>query len=131
MNEIIRTESLSNGVRVAFHDRSNRYFGDYHRVCVEVRCCLPLTPPLFAGAADPPAECRQARAVLGEEACHVRILERMGVAGDEVERVRQEIIDGFIRSTLPYLQSPNFPARLIAVELARHRQGRRPHLLRP
>lgn len=123
---MLRSVQLENGLIVEFHDRSNRYFGDYHRVCVEVRSRVPLTPALFVAAADPHGECERARAVLGAEAVYVRTLERMGVTGAEVEAARQGLIDHFIRSAVPYLEHPAYPARLVAAELERRCKGRRP-----
>jgi len=55
MAEIIRADELANGVRVEFVDGSNRYFGDYHRLRIEVHCRVALTEQLFADATDPAA----------------------------------------------------------------------------
>lgn len=125
MKERIRTERLNNGLSVDFFDRSNRYFGDYHRLCIEVCCRVPLNLETFAGSADPAAELQKARALLGGEVVMVRRLEKMGVAGEAVARTREALIEGFIRSSLPYLETPVFPQRFIASELGRRRQGGR------
>lgn len=127
MGDILRSVRLENGLTIEFSDRSNRYFGDYHRVCVEVRCRVALGPEAFAGSADPAAEQQAARAVLGSEVAFSRTLEKMGVAGEAVEQTREALIDSFIRSALSYLSAPAFPGRFIAGELERRRQGRRPH----
>jgi len=127
MKDLIRMERLDNGLTVEFFDRSNRYFGDYHRVCVEACCRVALNMDNFAGSVDPAAELRAARAVLGNEVVFVRRLEKMGVAGEAVEQTREALIGSFIRSSLPYLSTPAFPGRFIAVELERRRLGRRPH----
>jgi hypothetical protein len=81
----------------------------------------------FSGLAESAAELQTARSVLGNEVVLVRKLEKMGVAGEAVERTREALIDSFIRSSLPYLATPTFPGRFIAAELERRRQGRRPH----
>lgn len=124
---LIRTEHLTNGLIVEFFDRSNRYFGDYHRLCVEARCRVPLTPECFSCSGDSTAEFHSAVAVLGKEVVFVRILEKMGVAGESLESAREALVDSFIRSSFPYLNNPAFPQKLVATELVRHRQGRRPH----
>jgi hypothetical protein len=126
MGEILRSERLENGLTVEFFDRSNRYFGDYHRVFIEVRCRIPLMGDVFAESPDPAAALQRARAVLGEEVVFNRTLEKMGVAGEEVERTRHFLIDSFLRSALSYLQNPSFPRRFIASELERRIKGRRP-----
>jgi hypothetical protein len=38
-----RTEHLANGITLTFFDCSNRYFGDYHRVYIEIHLSVP--PP--------------------------------------------------------------------------------------
>jgi len=88
-----RTERLANGVVVEFVDLSNRYFGDYHRVCIAVQIHVPL-----------PVDCRQS----------IKHLERMGVAGADVATVRDRLIDDYWRHAGPYLARPDFPARLAA-----------------
>jgi len=88
-----RTEHLANGVVLEFVDLSNRYFGDYHRVCVEVRIRVPL-----------PVNCFHS----------IKHLERMGVAGADVATVRDRLIDVYWRHAGPYLARPDFPARLAA-----------------
>jgi hypothetical protein len=127
---LIHAEHLQNGLTVEFHDRSNRYFGDYHRLHLEVLCRLPLTPTLFAHEADPRGACEEARRLLGPEAVHRRTLERMGVAGGELEATRRALIDDFLRSTLPYLENPLYPSRMLASELTRRRHGGRTTALR-
>lgn len=124
---ILRSVRLDNGLTIEFFDRSNRYFGDYHRLCVEVRCRVPLTPEAFVDAADPAAELQAARVMLGSEVVFTRTLEKMGVAGAAVVRSREALIESFFRSSHSYLDTPAFPGRFIAGELVRRRQGHRPH----
>jgi hypothetical protein len=100
-----RTEKLNNGVDIAFTDLSNRYYGDYHRVCVEVRITAPC-PPGYSGsvAAPQPGNCL----------IMVKRLERMGVAGNEVAAARERLVDDFWRHAGRYLAHPDFPTRLAA-----------------
>lgn len=106
-----RTESLVNGVSVAFFDQSNRYFGDYHRVRVEVQVTLP---PLSGGtAAESPA---------GGDRQRITHLERMGVAGAEVETVRDRLVADYWRHAGPYLAHADYPTRLAAADSPSPRQ---------
>jgi hypothetical protein len=96
---IFRSERLANGIELAFRDCSNRYFGDYHRVCVEIDLQVPAPPgPLSL----------------------VRQLERLAVPGAEVESVRHRLVDDFMRHAGRYLAHPDYPARLVAREQTRH-----------
>lgn len=129
METILRNDQLDNGVRLEFVEDSNRYFGDYYRLRIEVRCRVAIVPALFPEAADPDGEARRIRGLLGEELTWTRHLERMGVATADLPVVRAELLESFATSTYPYLRSPEFPARLLAGELERRKQVRRPFRL--
>jgi hypothetical protein len=88
-----RTEYLKNGVTVEFVDLSNRYFGDYHRVCIEIRMIVP-----------------------DNKIQRVRRLERMGVAGADVESTRNLLAENYWQHAGRYLAHAEYPARLAAVE---------------
>jgi len=92
-----RSETLANGISVDFFDRSNRYFGDYHRVRIETHISVP-------------------RPDQGEPLIKVRILERMGVPGAEVAAVRLQLCDDFWSHASGYLGRPDYPDRLLAAE---------------
>lgn len=94
-----RNETLANGIVVEFFDLSNRYFGDYHRVRVEVRLQVP----------HPDRE---------EPLVKVHALERMGVPGAEVATVRDRLAEDFWQHAGSYLIHPDYPSRLRAAEAA-------------
>lgn len=98
-----RSETLANGVRIEFIDLSNRYFGDYHRVCVEVRIQVPRP-----GEAQP--------------LVRKKTLERMAVPGAEVDAVRHRLADDYWQHAGRYLAHADYPSRLLAVETARPRR---------
>lgn len=98
-----RNEQLDNGLRVEFFDLSNRYFGDYHRVCVEVRMQMP------SAAGDSPL-------------VRKHTLERMGVAGGEVEAVRDRLTDDYWRHAGRYLALAACPERLLAAATSPRRR---------
>jgi hypothetical protein len=123
---LVRSERLTNGLSVEFYDFSNRYFGDYHRVRIEVRCHIPLEQALFLTSPDPLTELQEARALLGNGVLFTHVLEKMGVPGGDLERVRKSLMDNYARNALEYLDHPGFAARVIAKELAQRRKIRRP-----
>ncbi len=109
-------EILANGLVVDFFFRANRYFGDYHRVGVDVRCAIPLQSGIWISSFSP-AEAEEIRGRWGETAVFSRSLEKMGVPTASLDAVRDELISGFARTTLPYLAHPDFPRRFVAAEL--------------
>ncbi|HAD04232.1 MAG: hypothetical protein A2005_11760 [Desulfuromonadales bacterium GWC2_61_20] len=113
----LQSATLANGLCLEFYDFSNRYFGDYHRVCIEVRTSLPLDAPVLT--AFDPALLTKARALFGVTLTVTRTVERMGVAGAQVEAVKTEIIAGLLHEAHNYLSRPDYPGRLLTAELGR------------
>lgn len=98
-----RSNALDNGILVEFSDLTNRYFGDYHRVCVEVRLVVP-----HPEHADPLIK--------------VLTLERMGVPGAEIEAMRDRLVEDYWQHAGHYLAQANYPARLLAADTAPSRR---------
>lgn len=99
--------TLANGLKLEFYDRSNRYYGDYHRVCVEVR--------LIAGSA---ADC------LPADVCtETHSLVRMAIPGALLLATRDQLVGDFLASTLEYLSRTDFPQRMLLAASATRRNG--------
>ena len=112
----IREEGLANGLQVLFVDESNRYFGDYHRVCIQITLVFALDAlPVTSG--DDEAFRDNAIARLGKELKVVKRLERMGVPTAAVVKVRQSMVDAFMENASPYLSRPEYPRSLVVAEL--------------
>jgi len=114
-----RTERLANGVVIEFSDLSNRYFGDDHRVCVEVRITTdaPTVGDRPGAAASPSVEQVRTQSRL----------ERMGVPGAEVEATRNRLVDDYWRHAARYLGQADYPARLLAARAVAARRPLMPH----
>ena len=111
MSEPFKIVKLDSGLTVSFFDFSNRYFGDFHRVCLELKIIIPLQ------LAHLPVELAQAAEKLSEPLCFERRLERMGVAGQELQTVKDKLIDDFLANCSCYLNQPNFAQQLLAKKL--------------
>lgn len=99
MFELPETQTLPNGLKLNYSDTSRRYYGDYHRVCIEIQCALPQEA---YGRWHP-----------------FKKLERMGVESSRLQLAKQELLDSFTRMILPYLQRTDFPERF---EVAKNEQ---------
>lgn len=110
-----REVTLRNGLRLRFVDASNRYFGDYHRVRIEVAIELPLTAALLP---DPELLAAGINR-FGPTLLVGKVLERMGVASGRVETVRSELVEGYLHEARQYLVRPETSARLLRAELQR------------
>ena len=118
--EPIREHRLPNGLLIAIFDETNRYFGDYHRVCLRVLLQYDLTP---ADRDDP--FWSEARDRLGPELRLEKTLERMGVAGSEVERTVATMADNFLATADEYLARPDYPRQLVRREMEKRRKTTR------
>lgn len=112
----ISEKRLENGLQILFVDESNRYFGDYHRICIVATILFPLSE-LPLDNADDEVFRSEAIAKLGEELRVVKRIERMGVPTADVEAVRNSMIDDFLMNASPYLNRPEYPRLLINAEM--------------
>ena len=115
---IIKHESLANGLEISFSDQSNRYFGDYHRICVIATISYDLDR-----LADETLRL-QATACFGEQLKVEKTFVRMGVTSADIEETRNALIDDFMRHAAAYLSRPDYPRMLVAAELSKPRSGR-------
>ena len=113
---MIRKERLKNGLQIIFTDASNRYFGDYYRVCVVASILCNLSELEVANVDDEAFLC-QAVAALGDQFSVVKRFERMGVSSVDVENVRSALIDDFLRHASAYLSRPDYLRSLVNAEL--------------
>jgi hypothetical protein len=115
-HQIIKEQRLANGLLIVFTDVSNRYFGDYHRICV-VATIVCNIKELSTENSDDESFFRQAIETLGEQLTIVKRLERMGVATANVEPVRTELVDSFLHHASSYLSRPEYPRAFVNAEL--------------
>ena len=125
MNNLIRELHLPNGLTVSFFDHTRQYFGDFHRVKMEITCKIPVLPDYFEDrmAFD------EAGALLGDEVVYTRIQEQMGVPSTEIEKVLNRLVTNFMEHSLTYFASARFPGKAVLAELnkIKRKRARAPH----
>ncbi len=121
-----RVEPVGDGFSLYFYDRSNRYYGDYHRIRVVVHMEIPLRREFFAGESDPDRALSRARRWLGDVVRFEKSLERMGVPGSQVTVVRDELVASFLATAGGYLGKSDFPARFVRKKVQERRRRPRP-----
>jgi hypothetical protein len=112
--KLVKEIHLKNGLTVSIFNHNHRYFGDYYRVRVEFTCAVPIREDYFSSQ----AAFAEARESMGSAALFKRSVEQMGVSTDELESCLERIIGNFSSHSLSYLESPEFPRKLIQKELA-------------
>ena len=113
---MIKQVLLANGLQIVFTDESNRYFGDYHRVCVvaTILCNLHDLPTTTPG--EETMRCLAVESFRGQLSV-VKRFERMGVPTQDVEQVRTALIDDFLRHAAAYMARPEYLRSLVKAEL--------------
>lgn len=119
--KLVREIPLENGLTVCIYNHNHRYFGDYHRVRVEIVCAAPVLEEYFTDR----AEYAEARTSLGDSAVFRHNVELMGVASGEVDRSLERVIENFANHSLAYLASATFPRKLVLAELSGLKQKKR------
>ncbi len=113
MKKILDVIVLENGVEIHVYDVSKRYYGDFHKVKLEVVCEVQIREEYF----DYTGEFEAARGVLGDRVVHRRIIEKMGIPTADLETVKDEILRNFKDHSLSYFSIATFPKKLIMCEM--------------
>lgn len=107
-----REYTLANGLSVTVTDVSRHYYGGYWQVALEASCLVGLETAFF----DCSETAEAARRLLGDAVPFVRRLERMAVHGEELDAVREELLQRIERHLLGFLAHERFPERFIQTE---------------
>ncbi len=114
---VLHHQILENGLELTFVDLSNRYYGDFYQIKIDVVSHLTLSDSVFAKFDLSEKEKVRAKARFGARLESHRELKRMGVAGEDVARVCDELVQQFLDTSLPYLSTAEFPLRLLRQRL--------------
>ncbi|MFK5925678.1 MAG: hypothetical protein QM483_03515 [Desulfuromusa sp.] len=107
MSNPSRKTELRNGVIVEFFEQGNRYFGDFHRVQINVVATIPLIVDSLS------VDLRELAANYPGFITYEKTLERMGVVTSQIETTTQSLIDDFLETAGRYLENKNFAERLL------------------
>ncbi len=95
MNELpIKRTEICTGLVLEFSDRSNRYYGDYHRILIEIDALVNSAEGLI-------------------RLRYQRPLRKMGVCGAETRSEAAILIEQFLATTAPYMQQMGFAEKLL------------------
>lgn len=111
-------QSLSNGLQIEVFNETNRYFGDYHRVCLRIVTTFDLDSPAAADLADT-AFWGRYRATCGNLLQVTQRLVRMGVPGAAVEPTVSALLADYFKAAEDYMSRPSYPRLLAAGEMAK------------
>ena len=112
MGEPIKTCHLNNGLLLRFYDQSNRYYGDFHRICIRVTAEISVDNLIV------PADLENMQSLLPELIGFERRLEKMGVTSEDLAQVKEALMEDFAEASIPYLEKPKFIERLLRKRIA-------------
>jgi hypothetical protein len=115
---ILHHQILANGLELIFTDLTNRYYGDFHQIKIDVTCSLHITDDLLSASDLSEQEQQRVKNRFGGKVVSHRELKRMGVAGDDVETVAKELVQQFLDTSLPYMLTADFPLRFLRQRLS-------------
>jgi hypothetical protein len=113
MGKLLKGWTLANGLILEVHDESARYYADFWNLKVVIRGRVKVQAE-YLNAIRPanPLE-QEAKETLGAEVTYRRELTRIGVREVEKGKTIQKLLGSFEENTLPYLNHPSFPEKLV------------------
>jgi len=109
---MIRTWRLESGLIVEVEDESRNYYGDYHHLKLVIRCRIAVKAEHLEALKGSPFYARVVEA-MGPSVEYLRIIGRAGVAGKDVNSVKDQLLRSFERNALPYFNREGFEAKFV------------------
>ncbi|MBE0500026.1 MAG: hypothetical protein IBX47_01190 [Desulfuromonadales bacterium] len=114
---ILHQQHLDNGLELIFTDLSNRYYGDFYQIKIDIISRIHLSDAFFATCDLSEREEVKVRSRFGVVLETHQELKRMGVAGPDVASVSMEMVQNYLQTSLPYLAAAQFPSRFVRQRL--------------
>lgn len=109
----IKKIELGKNIFLEIYDASKKIAGDRWQVLMVARVEIPVSETLMAADGQPAEELDDLKAVLGETVVFEQKSKRIFIASSEKDKVFDELLNGFIKTVLPYLSRPEFPRRFV------------------
>jgi hypothetical protein len=109
----LKESALDNGLVLTVTDESSNYYADFWNLKIVIRAMVRVDPA-YLRAINPsqPSELA-AKEAIGEEVPYYRELTRIGVREREKEATLRQLLASFEENSLPYLNHPSFPERMV------------------
>jgi hypothetical protein len=117
MSALIRSWRLANGLTVVAEDETINFYGDYYNVRLVIRCQVVVRPEYLKPLRDNPFHDRVIE-VLGSLAEYRREIVKAGVAGRDLNGIKEHLLQKFEETALPYFEREVFPERLVQKRFA-------------
>ena len=109
----IKKIGLGENIFLEIVDASKKLAGDRWQVLMVARVEIPVSETLMAAGDQLAEELDDLKATLGKTVVFEQKSVRTFIASSEKDNVFDELLNGFIKTALPYLSRPEFPGRFI------------------
>lgn len=113
MGKLLKGWTLDNGLVLEVHDESAQYYADFWNLKVVITGTVKVQPGYLQAICPLNPSEQEAKEALGGEVAYRRELTRIGVREAEKKKNIQTLLDSFEENTLPYLNHPSFPEKLV------------------
>ncbi|UCC66489.1 MAG: hypothetical protein JSW32_00650 [Deltaproteobacteria bacterium] len=113
MGRLLKRLILDNGLVLEITDESSNYYAEFWNLKVVIRGKVKVRPEYLQGIVPSNPSELKAKKALGEEVEYYRELTQLGVRETELGEDRRRLLQYFEENSLPYLQHPSFPERMV------------------
>ena len=109
----IKKIKLGENIFLEIYDASKKLAGDRWQVLMVARVEIPISETLMAAGGQLAEELDDLKATLGETVVFEQKSARIFIAASEQNKVFDEVLNGFLKTSLPYLSRPEFFRRFV------------------
>jgi hypothetical protein len=113
VGRLLKQLILDNGLMLEVTDESSNYYADFWNLKVVITGKVQVAPDHLQTITPSKPYEQEAKEALGGEVAYHRELTRIGVREAEKEVTIQKLLLAFEENSLPYLQYPSFPERMV------------------
>ena len=118
--ELIRTVSLGNNLKLELYDNSKKIAGGRWSVSLVAKIDIPINDSILPIDGEPDTDIIEIRKALGESVCFKLTRNRNFIAETQKEATLQDLIGSFLSTSSSYLSNKDFPKKFIAKEYKKH-----------
>ncbi len=113
MESLLKELTLDNGLLLKITDESSNYYADFWNLKVIIKGTVKVASDYLQAIIPTNPYEEEAKEALGCEVPYHRELTRIGVREAEKEATIQKLLGSFEENSLPYLQYPSFPEKVV------------------
>jgi hypothetical protein len=113
VESLLKELTLDNGLVLEVTDKSSNYYADFWNLKVVIMGTVKVAPDYLQAIIPTNPHEQEAKKALGCEVPYHRELTRIGVRKVEKEAAIQKLQGSFKENSLPYLEHPSFPERMV------------------